>query len=142
MNDASDNARVRGKFHDSGPDRFDQVARSHYERSLQAIPPATLAHLRAARHQAARHASPPRRLGWLLAGGCAMVFAVAITVQLRPGPTADGIQTVATDTGLPLADARIDAADSAIAALDENPDLYLWLASNDDALPPPAGQWP
>ena len=26
-------------------------------------------------------------------------------------------------------------ADTALATLDENPDLYLWLASNDDAMP-------
>ena len=35
--------------------------------------------------------------------------------------------------------AEIDSEiDGMLAALDENPDLYLWLAANDDTLPPPS----
>ena len=41
-----------------------------------------------------------------------------------------GVLVLAIATGVDAVD-----ADTAIAALDENPDLYLWLASNDDAVP-------
>lgn len=143
MNDASNTTRSRGKLRDPGPGPgFDLMARRHYQQSLQAIPPRTLARLRAARHEAATRTPPARGLGWMLAGGCATVFAMAIALQLQQSPTPAPEQTATTNAAIDAADLRSDEADSVIAALDENPDLYLWLASNDDALPPPAGQWP
>lgn len=121
---------------------FDLIARRHYGEALEAIPPRTLARLRAARHATAERASPARGIGWMLAGGCAAVFAMAIALQLQLNPTPAPAQTAAANATIDAAELRSDEAGSAIAALDENPDLYLWLASNDDALPPPAGQWP
>ena len=143
MNDASNTTDARGNLRDpAADDGFDRVARRHYARSLDAIPSQTLDRLRAARREAAAHTSPARGFGWILAGGCATVLAMAIALQLQLSPTPAPVQTAATNAAIDAADLRSDEADSVIAALDENPDLYLWLASNDDALPPPAGQWP
>lgn len=122
---------------------FDLAAIRHHAQSLGAIPPHTLARLRAARHAATTRAAPARGIGWMLAGGCAAVFALAIALQLQRSPTdtPQPVQTAATDAADDAGDSR-DAEVDGVIALDENPDLYLWLAANDDALPPPAGQWP
>ena len=69
-------------------------------------------------------ASPiPRRFGWPLATAATAALAVMVGVQLwnEPAPEAAPAATVAGTS----ADADIDAV------LEENPDLYLWLASND-----------
>src|SRR3546814_15449521 len=60
----------------------------------------------------------------LLAASFAAVLALMIGMQLwnEPAPTPVAPATVVADTGT---DAAIDAV------LDENPDLSLWLASND-----------
>ena len=119
---------------------FDRAMRDLHAQALTRVSPQTRARLRAARTAAdTRHApqrAPMRGLGWVLAGGCAAVFALAIGLQWRgPSPTAN----VPTQTaGTEAADDSIDSTDSAVDALDENPDLYLWLASNDDALPNPS----
>lgn len=119
---------------------FDRAMRDLHAQALTRVSPQTRARLRAARTAAdTRHApqrAPMRGLGWVLAGGCAAVFALAIGLQWRgPSSTAN----VPTQTaGTEAADDSIDSTDSAVDALDENPDLYLWLASNDDALPNPS----
>ena len=119
---------------------FDRAMRDLHAQALTRVSPQARAGLRAAlmatdtRHAPQR--APMRGLGWVLAGGCAAVFALAIGLQWRgPSPAAN----VPTQTaGTEAADDNIDSTDSAVDALDENPDLYLWLASNDDALPNPS----
>ncbi|GAA5071724.1 hypothetical protein [Lysobacter panacisoli] len=115
--------------------RFDQAMRDLHAQSLSQVSSATRARLRVARHAAAtpvgaRDARPGPR--WMLASGIAAVCALVIGLQLRPdvaspttpsAPTIAAAPTIAYDT------------DTALAVLDENPDLYLWLASNDDAVP-------
>jgi hypothetical protein len=73
-----------------------------------------------------------RGFGWVLASGFAAVFALAIGVQWQgvPNVTAPA-QMADTET----VDYVFDGMDTAVATLDENPDFYLWLASNDDTLP-------
>lgn len=120
---------------------FDRAARRHHAAALAALPPQTRARLRAARQTAASTAPVAHRLGWTLAGSCAAVFALAISVQLHRDPAgAPPIQSAssapATDRGDALAVER-EEFESLVATLDESPDLYLWLAVNDDALPPP-----
>ena len=115
-------------------DRFDNAMRDLHAQAVSQVSSATRARLRVARHAAARpraEREPRRGLNWVLGSGLAAVFAIAIGLQLRPtqAPTpATPAPMVASATG------AFDA-DAAIAALDENPDLYLWLASNDDAVP-------
>jgi len=117
---------------------FDREAQRRHADALAAVSPRALARLRAIRH-AATSAPPPRRgLGWLLAGGSAAVLALAIAVQLQRAPveSTTPLQAAATaaDAGLDPALANDDYR-SLVAGLDENPDLYLWLAANDEALP-------
>ena len=138
---------TRDSHHTMSSDHdFDQAARRHYAESVATLSPQTAARLRAARHTALTTAPMRRGLNWVLAGSCAAVFAIAIALQLQREPPAAAlpVQTAAT----PVLDA-VDAGrsnpddaeiDSLLAALDESPDLYLWLAANDDALPPPSEQ--
>lgn len=119
--------------HDFRDERFDQAMRALHAQALDRVSPATRARLRVARHAAARPAGarePRRGLRWLLASGTAAVFALVIGLQLRPqdAPPA-AVPAVATTAAAPSID-----VDTAIATLDENPDLYLWLASNGDAV--------
>lgn len=121
-------------------DRFDNAMRDLHAQAVSQVSSATRARLRVARHAAARptgEREPRRGFTWVLGSGLAAVFAVAIGLQLRPtqapAPAASAPPLVAT-TGTPANATSFDA-DTALAALDENPDLYLWLASNDDAVP-------
>jgi len=115
--------------HPQGDDvRFDQAMRELHAQAVAQVSSPTRARLRAARHAAATRESR-RGYGWLLASGCAAVFALAIALQLQPRPASQPDVPPLTEVS-----AAYDA-DTAVAALDENPDLYLWLASNDDALP-------
>ena len=119
----------------STPDRdaaFDQSMRQRYAQALHALPPSTAGALRAARRTAldpASHVrSPHPALRW--AGAFATVAALALGLRFfedEPA-TAPTQQVAAVDA---------DEFDVAIGALDENPDLYLWLAANDDLPPTP-----
>ncbi len=126
---------------------FDLAARSHYAQALGQLSPQVRARLRDARHAAATSASSGHRVSWLLAGGAvAATLALMLAGQLRPtAPDPAPAPPMATAT--PALDpaerasqrAEIDSElEDMLAALDENPDLYLWLATNDDALPPPS----
>ena len=124
----------------SGDLAFDRVAQRHHAEALAAMSPRTLARLRANRH-AATSAAPARRgLGWLLAGGSAAVLALAVAVQLQRAPVESGaplqVAAMALEAELDPAFANDDYR-SLVAGLDENPDLYLWLAANHEALPAP-----
>lgn len=111
---------------------FDRAMRARHAEALRQVPASIHARLRAPRHASATgSATSVSGSSWRLAGLCAAVFAVALglrhfTAPSMPAPTAP---PVAATTPV----AQIDLA---VAALDENPDLYLWLAANDDALPP------
>ncbi|MDR0183341.1 hypothetical protein [Lysobacter arvi] len=118
----------------SHDERFDQAMRDLHAQAVSQVSTATRARLRVARHAAARPAErePRRGFNWVLGSGLAAVFAVAIGLQLRPART-----PVPAPSATPVASTNAAAfdAETAIAVLDENPDFYLWLASNDDAVP-------
>jgi hypothetical protein len=79
-----------------------------------------LAAVSAPRRHVVRH-----RLAWAAATACAALFALVIGLQMRPQP-----MPAASPATLVVDDSQADA-NTAYAALDENPDLYLWLASSD-----------
>ncbi|SFL28061.1 hypothetical protein [Lysobacter sp. cf310] len=113
-----------------GDRAFDEAARALHRRALGELSAPTRARLRLARHAASADARAPRRgLGWALASGCAAVFALAIGLQLQRGPQAVAPAAVAPVAALP---APAYDSSTALASLDENPDFYLWLASDDD----------
>lgn len=116
--------------HPQGDDeRFDQAMRELHAQAVAQVSSPTRARLRAARHGATAARESRRGYGWILASGCAAVFALAIALQLQPRPASKPDAPPLAEVSAPY------DADTAVAALDENPDLYLWLASNDDALP-------
>ena len=109
-------------------DRFDRDMRQLHATSVSQLSPQTLARLRAARHGLAE--SAPQRghsWRWITASAFSAVLAVAIGVQFLPhSQTQPNVQPVATTE-------VEDTYEGSTAALDESPDLYLWLASQDAA---------
>ncbi|MGX5730697.1 hypothetical protein ACWKWK_09195 [Pseudoxanthomonas beigongshangi] len=103
---------------------FDARARQAHAAALAQVSPQVLARLRMARRQAAP-ASPRRAWPWLAATAFSGMLAVLIGLQWLPS------------TRAPVADPPAMAAGTAETTLpantllDENPDLYLWLASSD-----------
>ena len=134
---------------------FDRDARHRHAQALDHVSPQVRARLREARRAALASTSSPKRFGWLLAGGTvAAVLALMLASQLQPMtpqpvqmPQTASVSPAGTPAVPPALEplerasqrAEIDSEiDGMLAALDENPDLYLWLAANDDALPPPS----
>lgn len=117
---------------------FDVAAQHCHAVALAALTPQTLSRLRAARRGAASAPTSRRSvLGWVLAGSSAAVIALAVSVQLQRGPIAavPSIAAAVAPSDNPDATAAIDDYADLIGGLDENPDLYLWLAANHDTLP-------
>ena len=103
---------------------FDIRARQAHAAALAQVSPQALARLRAARRQVP---APSRRAWpWLAATAFSGVLAVMIGLQWLPSdsPPPQG-EEPAIAAGAP------DATLPANTLLDENPDLYLWLASSD-----------
>lgn len=120
---------------------FDRAMQRRHAQALTALSPPTLSRLRASRHAAASPARNRHGLGWILAGASAAVLALAIAVQLQRAPV-DGaappqIAAIAAGSELEATIATDDDYQSLVAGLDENPDLYLWLAANHETLPLP-----
>jgi len=120
-------------------DRFDNAMRELHAQAVSQVSSATRARLRVARHAAARpdeQRESRRGFNWVLGSGLAAVFAIAIGLQLRPAQTpvpATSAPAAIASAVTPATPTAFDA-DTSVAALDENPDLYLWLASNGDAV--------
>ncbi|TWI14038.1 hypothetical protein [Aerolutibacter ruishenii] len=109
---------------------FDARARACHGASLQRLSARTQARLAQARRPAAQPA-PRHGAAWAVPTVFAAIAALAITAQLRTDP-----RTPPPATGPATALASGDTASSdPAAALDENPDFYLWLASADDVMP-------
>lgn len=125
-------------MHSKGGDDhdFDASLRNQHAQAVANISARTQAQLQLRRRAATtptRHASM-RAFAWPLAAACA-AGVLAIGLQWRqPGTSAPAASPVATSSGSTSADGE-SAADEfdTYAALDEAPDLYLWLASNDAA---------
>lgn len=125
-------------MNDTRHEDFDHRMHTLHARAVDQVPSRTLYELQVRRANAATGATATarplaRRGGWWLAGALAAVSALAIGLRqpgLERAPTAD--------TPAPLA-AAASAADTAVwedslAALDEDPDLYLWLATQDSLI--------
>jgi hypothetical protein len=111
-------------------DKFDSQARQLHADALAHVSPRTLAKLRGARHAAAQ-AKPARGHGlrWLLAGAAPAAFAIALVApSLKDRAPAVSAPQAAVATR--AAPSGVDYAD----ALNENPDLYVWLESDGQKL--------
>ncbi|MEO8366424.1 MAG: hypothetical protein ABI538_09485 [Pseudoxanthomonas sp.] len=110
----------------SNSEAFDRGMRQLHATAVTHISPQTLARLRLARHRA--QAAPQRGLAWrwITASAFSAVLAVAIGAQFLP-------RAAPLSPAQPMAAAAGTSNDygDAMATLDENPDLYLWLASSE-----------
>ena len=105
-------------------DDIDRELRQRHAEALANLSPRTLAQLQQRRQAALRPrmSAPMRAFALPLAAACA-IGALALGLQLRQPEVAPATTpAVASDT---------NDVGSAYAALDETPDLYLWLASDD-----------
>ena len=105
---------------------FDHRMRQLHATAVTQLSPQTLARLRDARQQA--QISAPRRGNawrWATATAFSTVLAVTIGLQLLPKPGSTPAQPVVATLG------SDDAYADSVSALDENPDLYVWLASSE-----------
>lgn len=105
---------------------FDRGMRQLHAAAVSQVSPQTLARLRAARHAA--QAAPKRGHAWRWAAATAFsaVLAVALGVQFLPqSGTVPATQPTAATV------ANDEVYGDSLAALDESPDLYMWLASSE-----------
>jgi anti-sigma-K factor RskA len=112
---------------------LDDVARALHAEALAQLPSRTLAQLRTRRSRvrpAAVRRTPA--LGWGLAATAA-VAVLAVAFGLRMDPSAPDLPGDRHVAGLP--GAAVEATEASYrqtyAALDEDPDFYLWLATTD-----------
>ncbi len=112
---------------DENNQSFDHDMRRLHASAVSNISPQMLAQLRAARHAA--QTAPPRGHAWrwLAATAFSAMLAVALGVQFLPsaGPLSAAPPVAAAGSAPGYTDT--------VATLDENPDLYLWLASSEAA---------
>lgn len=117
---------------DDSRHRFDRQARQWHAAALKELSPQTLARLRAARHAAQTEAHPARGFHWrwLAATAFTAVLAVGVGVRFLPW----------SEAPLPGEAPALSVADSgnggngeysSADVLEEDPDLYLWLASSE-----------
>lgn len=109
--------------HDNDRDaRFDAAMRRLHGDAVRRVPGRTLLQLQLQQPAAAsRRAKPGGRLAWPLTASVAALLALAAAMQLQ----------LRHDEAAPVAAMAASGADDLDTVLDENPDFYLWLASND-----------
>ena len=108
-------------------ENFDRDMQQLHATAVDNISPQTLARLRAARHGLEKETTFQRGHAWrwITATAFSAVLAVGIGLQFLPTaqPVAPASPTVAT--------VAVDDYTTGVTALDENPDLYVWLASSE-----------
>ena len=117
----------------SSDDDFDQQLASCYRDAASQLSARTQAQLQQRLHALVsprRHASRRDGRAWGLAVACALVVVAAVGLrwQVRQGSAASPRATIAFAT--PGGNAMPDNG-AVLASLDQPPDLYLWLASDD-----------
>lgn len=109
-------------------DGFERRLRDVHATAVDAVSGRTQLQLQLRRGAAAVERTPARGLAWPLAAACAAA-ALAIGLQWRQPPEPPQPVPMAV---APAAPAATD--EEAYLALEESPDLYLWLASEDAAM--------
>lgn len=116
----------------TGPrdDRFERSVRQAHDAALAHVSARTLARLRPRSEKTAP--ARARRPGWALATACAAVFAAVLGARalLAPPEAAPAPALAAGIEAAAPAPAVLPEGDL-LVALDEDPDLFLWLASSE-----------
>lgn len=111
-------------------ERLDRAARALYAQAVEQVPPHTLARL-----HPRRAAAPVRRgwrapaLGWSLAAACAAVFVFAVGMHTLVAPGGMDATPPPAIATAPAAQPVIEPYDDPLMTFDEDPDLFVWLAS-------------
>jgi len=106
---------------------FDRNMRQLHAAAVAQVSPQTLARLRAARHAAQSAPKRGHAWRWVTATAFSAVLAVALGVQFLPRTGT----VPATQPMVAMAADNDDGYGDSLAALDESPDLYMWLASSE-----------
>ena len=118
-----------GHDQDPGTTGFDAHLRRLHAQAVERVSPRTLVQLRAQRAPSPLPSARPRH-AWPLATTCAIALVAGGLLLRHPGSTRP-------DEAVPARTAPVPANDNesgdVYATLDESPELYLWLASNDTA---------
>jgi hypothetical protein len=119
-----------GHDQDPGTTDFDARLRRLHARAVERVSPRTLVQLRAQRTSSplpsARHLH-----AWPLATTCAIALVAGGLLLRHPGSTRP--DEAVPVRAAPAAAASDNESGDVYATLDESPELYLWLASNDTA---------
>jgi hypothetical protein len=111
----------------SADDDFDRVLRARHHDAVDSLSPRVQAQLR--QRLRALHAPVAtarlRHPAWGLALGCSLALVLALGIHRRAANEAPAVSTTAPAT------AGNNDNGELVATLDEAPDLYLWLASDD-----------
>ncbi len=117
---------------------FDTAMRTRYAQATMQLSPRTRIQL----HNRLRatlagnvHEKHGHRPAWLLATACSLALVFGFGMQWRAGnkkpPATVQSVTLVAAQGTVVAAQRKGDSGELVAALDESPDLYLWLASDD-----------
>ena len=124
--------------HDRHADDFDDAMRSRYVQATMQLSPRTRIQLHnrlratLADNVQKKHG---RRPAWLLATVCSLALVFGFGMQWRasndkPPATMPSVTLVAAQGAMVATQSKADSGEL-VATLDESPDLYLWLASDD-----------
>jgi len=108
---------------------FERALRARYAQAATHLSARTQAQLHNRLHAAIAQGSRAgtRRSAWWLATACALALVVVFGVQWRAGHEA----TLSAPSAPALVANGNNDGGELVATLDETPDLYLWLASDD-----------
>lgn len=109
---------------DANASDFDTALRQVHVQALEHVPTRTLRQLRPQQAPSRDATAKPHLFAWPLAATCAIALVAGglfLRLPTQPLPV-DTAPSVAANEGEP---------GDVYAALDESPELYLWLASND-----------
>lgn len=130
--------------------RFDQAARTLHADALTGVSPQVRSRLQQARQTATMARATKRSPIWAWAGSTAVLaLALGAGIQLQRAPVSTpahsgsmtAVSSVPSDHALATFDEGDVEVTELLAALDEDPDFYLWLAANDGALPTPTERY-
>ncbi len=117
---------------------FDTAMRARYAQAKMQVSPRTRIQLHNRLRAALAgnvHEKHGRRPAWMLATACSLALVFGFGVQWRasnekPPASASPMKLVAPRGAVAAAQPKADSGEL-VATLDESPDLYLWLASDD-----------
>ena len=108
-------------------DAFDRDMQQLHATAVDNISSQTLARLRAARHGLGKETALRRGHAWRWVAASTFSAALAVAIGLQFLPTSQPVVTAPPA----IAAAAVDEYSEAMTVLDENPDLYVWLASSE-----------